>query len=245
MAILTYHHIGKPPDDAHSHRGLWVAPEAFAGHLRWLSANGYAAVGLDAVAEALSGLRPLPRRWVCITFDDGWRDNFTRALPALQAHGYTATVFVVTGWIRTGPPADDDTDTLSADELRAMASVGITIGSHTATHPRLTSLDDEAIRAELTASRSALADILGSPPRWLCYPYGNCSERVERIARESGYSGAVSTIRDNRVRPDQLFRLPRVMVMNDTTPARLGYMLSWLYHAEHMIKNRRRWRGRA
>jgi len=216
----------------------------FDAQLQWLASRGYKSVGLDAVRDCLTGGAPLPPRWVSITFDDGWRDNYTQAFPLLARYGFCATMFVVTGWIRTGPPGNSPDETMSAEELVELAAAGMTIGSHTATHPRLTSLDDAAIGQEMCQSRDALAAILGAPPRWLCYPYGNWSERVERQAQAAGYAGACSTMRDNRPRVQQLFHLPRVMVMNDTTPARLGYMLSWFYHAEHALKNRRRWRER-
>jgi peptidoglycan/xylan/chitin deacetylase (PgdA/CDA1 family) len=116
-------------------------------------------------------------------------------------------------------------------------------GSHTHTHPRLTKLDNASALAELETSRDILQHELGIAPDWFCYPYGNFSPRIASLAKQAGYHGAVSTIRDNRVRADQLYWLPRVMIMNDTTPKRLKYMLSTPYHLVHAWKNRRRWKS--
>jgi peptidoglycan/xylan/chitin deacetylase (PgdA/CDA1 family) len=130
---------------------------------------------------------------------------------------------------------------LSVDEILAMAAKGVEFGSHTHSHPRLTSLDDEKIRAELRESRESLGGILGTPPMSFCYPYGNFSRRVAEHVKESGYLSATSTVRDNRANADKMFWLPRIMVMPDTRPSRFGYMFSSLYHWVHWVKNRRRW----
>lgn len=243
MAILTYHHIGDCPPEQADHPGLWVSEEAFGRQLSWLARNGWRGVSLDEVEAAIHGRGKLPRKWVAVTFDDGWRDNYTRALPLLAAHQFPATIFMVSSKVRTGPPSGAWDEYLSASEIQEMAARGIVFGSHTRSHPRLTKLSDEQVREELDGSREELAPILGAAPRWLCYPYGSFSPRIARLAREAGYRGALSTIRDNRVRLDQLYWMPRVMVMGDTTPARLRYMLSGLYHIVHSLKNRKRWRS--
>lgn len=245
MAILMYHHIGSCPPEQADHRGLWVSEELFDEQLRWLLAHGYESVSLARVRRHLLKQATLPKRWVVITFDDGWRDNYTRAMPCLIRHGFTATIFVVAGRIRTSPAFDRWDEYLSEEELRAMHAAGFEIGSHTWSHPRLTKLADDNVRDELMRSREHVARLLGAPPAWLAYPYGAFSARVERLVREAGYEGAVSTIRDNRVRADQLYHLPRVMVMHDTPPERFGYLFSYRYHLVHAWKNRRRWRERS
>jgi peptidoglycan/xylan/chitin deacetylase (PgdA/CDA1 family) len=120
---------------------------------------------------------------------------------------------------------------------------GHEVGSHTASHPRLTRLDDDAVRKELAESRESLAALPGGPPRWLAYPYGNIAPRIMEIARQCGYVGAVSTIRDNRVAGADPFALPRVMVQPGTSSIRFRYMLSLAYSLIHRMKNRRRWTG--
>lgn len=247
MAILTYHHVGQPLQstggpDANSHEGLWVAPGLFAGHLEWLRNHGYAGVTLDEIHAALSGGRALPGRWVCITFDDGWRDNYTLALPLLKHYGFPATVFLITSKIRLTPSMNLDDEFLSVNEIAEMKANGIKFESHTRTHPKLTKLDDNMAREELADSRREMKEQLGLEPRYLAYPYGAVSPRIADIAREVGYAAAVSVIRDNRLCPGQLFWLPRVMIMPDTMPTRMRYLLSPMYHWVHAMKNRSRWK---
>ncbi len=243
MAILTYHHVGACPPEQADHHGLWVDGQLFGQQMRRLHDGGWQCVTLRDVLAGFTGRWKLPRRWFVLTFDDGWRDNYTAALPVLRQLGFRATVFVVTSWIRGGPATGRWDETMSVDELVALKREGWEIGSHTHTHPRLPRLDDDAVRTELRGSRDILADLLGSPPDWFCYPYGAFSRRVARQVREAGYQAATSTIRDNRVRAHQRFWLPRAMVMDTTTPLRLRYMMSGLYHMVHALKNRSRWEG--
>lgn len=244
MPILTYHHIGPCPADAHEHAGLWVAPAQFEAQLAWLRSHGYLGLSVKEVAELLLAGKSFPSRWVAITFDDGWRDNFDVALSLLRQYGFTATIFVTAGRLRsdaTSPASGGEM--MSADEVRELARAGLEIGCHTLTHPKLTRLNDEQARGEIVRARDLLAEIVGAPPQTFSYPYGAFSRRIEALVREAGFIAAVSTIRDNRVRRDDLFHLPRVMVMGTTTLARFRYMLSPLYHLLHAWKNRKRWQG--
>lgn len=243
MAILTYHHICDVPPGQSDHKGLFVPEEAFRAQMLWLRDRGYAALTLDELAQGLAGVKALPRRWVCVTFDDGFRNNFTAGLPVLQEAGFPATVFLITDRVARREVRGQWDDYLTKDDVAQMREAGIEFGSHTHTHPRLTRLESDEVRQELETSRDILRSEFHIEPRWFCYPYGNFSRRIADLVKEAGYQGALSTIRDNRVRPEQLYWMPRVMVMNDTTPERLKYMLSLPYHLVHSWKNRRRWSG--
>ncbi len=243
MPILMYHHIAECPSESSAHAGLWVSPELFEEQLRWLRARGYVGLTVHQLALALRGEADLPRRWVVITFDDGWRDNYTHAWPLLREYGFPATIYVSTGRLRDSETQGKPDEMMSAEEFRELARAGIEIGAHTRTHPKLTRLSDGEARGEIVGSRDDLAQILGEPPASFSYPYGAFSPRIERIVREAGFLSAVSTIRDNQVRPSQLYHLPRVMVMRSTTLDRYRYMFSWWYHLVHAWKNRFRWQG--
>lgn len=240
MAILTYHHIGDCPEGEVKHRGLWVSQELFARQMEWLHRHGWQSISLSELGRALSGHAKLPRRWVAITFDDGWRDNYSHAMPVLADLGLRATVFLVTSQIAHADFAGRQY--LSTEEIARMRSRGFEFGSHTHTHCRLTTLGEEQARQELELSRQTMSRLLGETPAWFCYPYGNFSRRVAELVREAGYDGALSTIRDNRLTQEQRYWMPRIMVMNDTPPQRLRYMLSPLYHLVHLAKNRKRWK---
>ncbi len=237
-AILTYHHIGDPPKNSDS-RNLFVSVENFRNQMSFLADAGFQVVALDRLRAALEGEEPLSPRSAAITFDDGYEDNFQNSFPILKERGFTATFFITTG--RIGKTDGQGQTYMSEGQLREMDSAGMTLGSHTVSHPWLARIPPDDARRELTESKSALEQILGKPVRWLAYPSGSFNRPIAQMAGGLGYTGACSVIRDNRPTARQLYWLPRVMVMSDTTPLRFRYYFSSLYHWIHERKNRKRW----
>src|SRR5205823_2269472 len=98
---LMYHEI--VPDTRRA-RKLAVSRTALAGQLAGLASAGYATVTVSEIVAALRGGRPLPPRPVALTFDDGYADFHSEAMPLLQRYGFTATAFITTGWIEDSRP---------------------------------------------------------------------------------------------------------------------------------------------
>lgn len=237
--ILTYHHIQEPPRGGEN-PGLFVPPASFERQLAWLKQSGTPVLSLDALGEKLTRDPSACReRAAVITFDDGYLNNWSHALPLLRRHGFTATFFVTTGWIGANSPQGHPV--MTAEQIRELADAGMTIGSHTVSHPWLARIPPHEAKRELEESKARLEAITGRKVLWLCYPSGSFNPAVEDIAREAGYAGACSVIRDNRMHAGQMFHLPRAMVMHDTSMPRFRYLFSGLYHLLHARKNRKRW----
>jgi peptidoglycan/xylan/chitin deacetylase (PgdA/CDA1 family) len=82
---------------------------------------------------------------------------------------------------------------MSWDAVGEMARSGMTIGSHTATHPVLASLSESLQQRELHDSRARIAEVIGSSPDLLAYPVGGeeaFTKATKRLAREAGYHAA-------------------------------------------------------
>lgn len=130
---------------------------------------------------------------VAVTFDDAFRSVRENALPALIRHGIPATIYVPTGWLGRPPGwametiGDRDEVVMTADEIAALPSELIGIGSHTTDHPRLTQLSDAEVDAQFTRSRAALETLLGRTIDTLAFPYGDHDGRVVKRARAAGY----------------------------------------------------------
>ncbi|MCX7017083.1 MAG: polysaccharide deacetylase family protein [Candidatus Sumerlaeota bacterium] len=237
--ILTYHHIGDPAA-AQGKTNLFVSAPRFEEQLIWLKRRNYRFVLLDEVRAGLMGDVALPPRAVALTFDDGFLDNYESAFPLLRRHGAAATFFVTTGPI--GAANADAAPHMTSDQLRELDRAGMAIGSHTVSHARLARLDPDAARRELAESKARLESILEKPVRWLCYPRGSFNREVATMAKQLGYVGACSVIRDNQVAPEQMYWLPRAMVMRGAGRWRFAYYFHPLYHFIHARKNRRRWK---
>jgi peptidoglycan/xylan/chitin deacetylase (PgdA/CDA1 family) len=225
--ILMHHQVG--PHRPGSPLNRWrVTPRDFAWQLETLKRLGYQGIALRDLVEAPERESPAkePRR-VVLTFDDGYRGVLANALPALQARGFAATVFVVAD--RIGGVNDWDGETpgeslLTAGEIRTLHGAGIEIGSHGATHRALTQLDAADLAREVAGSKETLERIIGAPVTSFCYPYGNFDDRVVEAVRTAGYRAA-TVIRGGI--PKDLsdpFRLKRVAVLG--THTHLDFLLA-------------------
>lgn len=160
-------------------------------------------------------------RVAAITFDDAYRSVLELGKPLLDEHGWPATVFVPTDWAGTdrpmrwpgieqwhGGPHEPELVPMGWDELRALDAAGWEIGSHTCSHPRLTTLGDEDLARELRASREVCERELSRPVETIAYPYGDVDERVERAAGAAGYH--LGAALPNRLHDERALCWPRI-----------------------------------
>jgi len=221
VPILMYHYIREAPNNDPQGARLSVASQVFSQQLDAIQAAGYTTITAHQFLDD-----SLPEHPILLTFDDGYQDFYTEALPALQAHQMVATVFVIYGSL-------DDTDGryLTTTQVRNIANAGIEIGSHTVSHPDLTTVDNGKLQDELMASRSALERIVGKRITAIAYPSGAVDERVERYADFTGYQFGVTTEPGIAQRAMDWLRLPRVRVSANQLPDSLISSLAQLVQA--------------
>ncbi|WP_217141506.1 polysaccharide deacetylase family protein [Streptomyces sp. AC627_RSS907] len=217
VPILMYHSVATDPNDAT--RALSVTPAAFAEQMAAIADRGLTPVGTAELAAAWRSGGPLPRRPVLITFDDGYEGVHRHALPHLTKHGFPATLFVTTGWLRGPYDTGGALDTmLDWDQVRELASAGVEIGGHSHTHPQLDQLGGERLRFELIHGKEVIADQLGTVPVSFAYPYGYSDRRVRQAVRETGYAQALAVGNGLARRPQGPYALRRVTVRRSTGP---------------------------
>ena len=187
VPILMYHHVGEtPPDADRLRRNLTVSTADFEAQISYLQQAGYSPVSGAQLFKALYYNKPLPPKPVLLTFDDGYLDNYTVAAPILHKFGFTGTFYLVTGQVGSG-------EYMSWEQVAGLARLGMDIGSHTVSHPDLTTLSPEDLSRELKESAAAIRSRLGHPVYWFCYPTGRYDDDVKAAAREAGYLLAVTT----------------------------------------------------
>lgn len=215
VPVLMYHAVARDP--APATRGLSVTPAAFAGQLEVIAAEGFTPVDTATLAAAWRLGEPLPRRPVLITFDDGYEGVHRHALPELARHGFPATVFVTTGWLRGTYATGGAPDTmLDWDQVRELAAQGVEIGGHSHTHPPLDLVGEGALRRELGLCREIVAAELGSAPASFAHPYGHSTRRVRRAVREAGFAQALAVGNGLARRRQGPYALRRVTVRRRT-----------------------------
>ncbi|MGW4290569.1 polysaccharide deacetylase family protein [Streptomyces sp. NPDC004673] len=224
VPILMYHAVAAAPNDAT--RTLSVAPEAFAEQMALIGDLGLTPITTATLAAHWRYRRPLPARPVLITFDDGYEGVHRHALPVLAKHGFPATLFASTGWIRGPYDTGGGLDAmLDWPQVRELADSGVEIGGHSHSHPQLDQLDDAALAAELEHSTSILTDELGARPVSFAYPYGYSSRRVRAAVRAAGYTQALAVGNALARRGQGPYALRRVTVRRATGVAEFERLL--------------------
>ncbi|MFZ5568622.1 MAG: polysaccharide deacetylase family protein [Pseudomonadota bacterium] len=218
IPILMYHQIDVPPPRGTPLRGLVVSPSSFARQMWLLRLLGYRGLSMRDLEPYLSGEKR--GRVVGITFDDGYQNNLHNALPVLQRHGFTATIYAVSSMIGGTNSWDRGLVTekplMSQGDWQAWLSAGMDVGSHTRTHADLGKLDEAKALDQIQNSRSELEQTLGCEVRHFCYPYGHYRTEHARMAEQAGYRTATTT-RRGRVHPgDDPMLLRRVLMAQAT-----------------------------
>lgn len=177
LRILMYHSIGTAIEG--DKRGLYnMGAEQFERHMKYLASH----YRQQLVPLSLEPVKN-PALRIVLTFDDGYQDNLTVAAPLLVDLGIPFTVFVCTDAV-----AQRKSGFLEPDDVRELASLpGVQIGSHSASHARLTRCDDLQLNQELAGSKSYLEDLIGRPVCTLSYPHGDVDRRVRDVAEKVGY----------------------------------------------------------
>jgi len=185
--ILMYHAVATVADDPNM---LCVPPDRFAAQMSWLERRGLRGVSIGTLTEAMRAGQP--RGLVGITFDDGYASVLDTALPVLNRHGFGASVFVISDRLGGYNDWDEGTDwpLLSAAGVRELASAGIEIGSHSASHVRLAGLEPGALARQVSECRTELAALLGREVAGFAYPYGVMDAAARQAVRDAGYSYA-------------------------------------------------------
>jgi peptidoglycan/xylan/chitin deacetylase (PgdA/CDA1 family) len=215
VPILMYHSIATSPSDAT--RELSVAPEAFAEQMALLGDLGLTPVNTADLAARWRSGKPLPERPVLITFDDGYEGVHRHALPVLAKHGFAATLFVSTGWLRGPHDTGGGLDAmLDWNQVRELAGADVEIGGHSHTHPQLDQIPDDTLRSELILCKEIISDELGTVPASFAYPYGYSSRRVRDAVRETGYAQALAVNNGLARRRQGPYALTRLTVRRST-----------------------------
>ena len=203
VPILMYHVVGTAPADA-PYPSLYVTRADFAGQLRWLRAHRYHAVSLRRVYDYWKHGYALPPRPVVLTFDDGYREDFTNVRPLLARRHWPGVLNLAVRNLLD--------DKLTVPQIRLMIRQGWEIDAHTINHLDLTTLGSAELRREVAGSRTWIRRRFHVPVAFFCYPSGRYDARVIAAVRAAGFLGA--TIEGfSRASPrDGLLTLPRIRV---------------------------------
>lgn len=245
LPILMYHSIAdKLEENVPPYYRTATSSKLFAAHLALLRAEGYEVLGLQAGLEKFQ--RVNSARLAVITFDDGFRDFYTSALPVLRQYNFGATVFLPTAFIGKTSRDFKGRACMTWNEVRESQQAGIEFGSHTVNHPKLYELALPQLRAELKDSKATIESELGHPVRSFAYPYAFPSADhtfvkvfVETL-RETGYACNVTTKIGLAAKNDDPFTLKRLPINSADDEAlfraKLAGAYDWLAWPQETFK---------
>lgn len=246
--ILAYHQITDSFDLSITRQKV----SQFERGIIFLHEQGYRSVALkDVFAQDDKHDDPnwdITKKKVALTFDDGYEDFFLNAFPILQRYGFTACIFVTTGYV--GKESNWDYGIrgfrkrhLSWKQIQELSDAGFSFGSHTVNHPDLTKIPKQLVDYELKASKEILEDKLGQRVDFLSYPFGRYNRYAQHEAEKAGYQGAYTLCPDAKTSGFDPLAQKRWGVYLFDSPLTLKIKLnkeklSWIEDMKNRIINR-------
>ncbi len=187
-----------------------VTTEDFAAQLDRLQADGYKTLSMEEFVAIVQAGEKFPRKSVLITFDDGYRGVYERALPELIKRGMKATFFIITDALDV---RDGEYPYITKEELKEMAACPlVSIGSHTRSHAHLEQIDSRQQQEEIAVSRELLEQWTGRKIEALAFPYGGYDKSVIEAVRAAGY-GVSFAVQDRGLLHEKArYSIPRIYV---------------------------------
>jgi len=214
VPILMYHVIAPAPPGA-PFPGLYVPPAQFASQMEALAAAGYHAVTLDEVRAAWLGTGTLPAQPIVISFDNGYRTQFTRALPVLRRLGWVGDENLQLSGL---PPAQGG---LSTNQVRALVSAHWELDTQGYSHLDLVGMGRAQLRFQIAVARALIRRRFHVRADWFCYPSGDYNPTVIAEVKAAHFVGATTVVAGWARVTEDPYRLPRLRVLAGTSPQRL------------------------
>ena len=213
VPILMYHQVKDLPANASLDDLTWtVSPASLDAQLGYLAEKGYTSISFDQLLDGFGGKAPLPSKAVVLTFDDGWKTQYTSALPLLQKYKQTATFYVVSSYMGYGAYFD-------WNMTKEIAGAGMTIAGHSIDHSDLSKKTAAEVDRQLRESKATLEKQLGVSVTHFAYPYGAYNSVVVDALKRDGYRTA-TTLNPTLVKyPISPYLLPRIRVSYKDTLA--------------------------
>lgn len=211
VPVLYYHYIRVNPSPRDRLGfSLSVPPAMFRAQMQYLADHGFHVVRLHDAVLAILHHTSLPARPVVLTFDDGYADFYTQAIPVLLSHGFPATDFVISGRMGWG-------SYMTAAQVQAADRMGFTIGAHTVDHVALAAAPPAWAAWEIRQSKATLEALLGHPVLDFAYPYGSYNAYDQGLVRRLGFEVGAATGGGSWHWPGQLMNLSRIRVSGGMT----------------------------
>jgi len=221
IPVIMYHRVIKDVDTESGKHGTYVTIDQFKDHMTILKNGDYIPITFEELSRIPIHQR-FEKKYIMLTFDDGYIDNYTYAFPILKEFGFKAVIYLVSD--RTYNKWDVDLTNektfkmMDLSMLQEMRDSGlIEFGGHTLSHPRLSKLSDSEMKEEIFKDKENTENKLNIKLNSFAYPYGDLDDRAKNLVSEAGYPYGVATDSGSYCLSDDLFEIRRIGIFPTIT----------------------------
>lgn len=217
MPVIMYHRVIEGREEEKGVHGTYITIEKFEEHMKYLKDKGYKTVTFEDLKNGNYRHRfDKGNKWIVLTFDDGYKDNYTNAFPILKKYGFKSVIYLLgtlkyNKWDVDNPENPERVFPLMDDnEILEMQEYGIEFGGHSMTHSKMSKLEKKVAHEEIKESKSILEKKLGKKMNCFAYPYGDRDSGVRKFVKEEGYEFAVATDSGDISFQEDLYNIRRI-----------------------------------
>ncbi|MGY5451296.1 polysaccharide deacetylase family protein [Agarivorans sp. MS3-6] len=224
VPIIMYHRVTQD-DSQKGAYGTYITLARLEQHFQTIKRMGLTPITFTELAQiGLEHRFNHGKRYIILTFDDGYQDNFDLLLPLLKKYQFKAVIYAVTGtdhnrWDVEHPTKPDQRfELMSHQTMRQIDQSGyVEIGGHTLNHPKLAELSEVEQQQEIEQNKAELEGLLGRKLSTFAYPYGNHNDKTKQLAKQAAYTYTVATDSGPVGMHQDLQQIRRIVMFPSTT----------------------------
>lgn len=217
IPVIMYHRVINKKEDEGVH-GTYIYENIFEKHMKYLKENNFVPITFKDL-EKIGWRNRFDKRYILITFDDGYKDNYDLAFPILKKYGIRATIFLMAQSAYNEWDVRDSNEIkfplMTVEMIKEMQDYGIEFGAHTYNHPKINTLSDEEIYHQVGECKKVLEDKIEKEIITFAYPYGIWTEYAKDMAKKF-YAYAVATDSGEVNFSSDLHQIRRIAIFPNT-----------------------------
>ena len=220
VPVVMYHRVINKSENEGIH-GTYIYENIFREHMKYLKDNNFSVITFEDLNNI--GWRnrfDKNKKYIIITFDDGYVDNYELAFPILKKFNFKATIFLMgeSTYNEWDVKADGEKSfpLMSVEMIKEMQDYGIEFGAHTFNHPKLNKLSNDEIKHQIVDVKKPLEEKIGREIITFAYPYGILNDYAKKMVEEAGYTFGVATDSGSVCLSDDLYQIRRIAIFPNT-----------------------------